>query len=191
MKRWFDPCQRHRRDICLLAGGLLSESEQQAIQSHLATCDGCRQYYKQIQSVAAPLAGWEENLGTIQPGTAARHRWARAIQSAGRPAASGNSKGDSASGGWWQEVIFPYRRIWMGLATVWVVLLAAHFSLQEQPRLPLARSSTATQQMVVAFKDRQAVLAELLADHTLPREADRPRIFSPKPRSERVDILSA
>ena len=192
MKRWFDPCRRHRQDICLLAGGLLSDSEQRAIQSHLATCDDCRQYYKQIQSVAAPLAGWEENLETIQPSPAARRRWARAIQSADGPDATHHSKGNRAPVGWWQDVISPYRRIWAGLATVWVVILAAHFSLrEEQPHPHLARSSTATQQMVMAFRDRQAVLAELLADYTLPLEADRPRIFSPKPRSERIDVLSA
>ena len=191
MKRWFNPCRRHRRDICLLAGGLLTESEQRAIQSHLATCDDCRQYLKQIQSVAAPLAGWEENLEIIQPSPAARHRWTRAIQPVGRPDAAHNSKGNRGPVDWWQEVISPYRRVWAGLATVWVLMLAVHVSLQsDHSPIRLAKSPASSQQMTMAFKDRQEILAELLADHSLPREADRPRLFSPKPRSERTCILS-
>jgi hypothetical protein len=44
--------------------------------------------------------------------------------------------------------------------------------------------SQPTVAMLLAFRDQEKILNELLADHSQPTEADRPRNFAPKPRSE-------
>jgi hypothetical protein len=44
---------------------------------------------------------------------------------------------------------------------------------------------------MMAFKDRQIILAELLADHSAPPEADRPKLFLPKPRTENMPAWAA
>jgi hypothetical protein len=43
----------------------------------------------------------------------------------------------------------------------------------------------------MTFRDQQKMLNELFADRSLPAEAVRPRIFSPKPRTETMELLPA
>jgi len=45
--------------------------------------------------------------------------------------------------------------------------------------------------LMMTFRDQQKMLNELFADRTLPAEAERPRIFSPKPRTETTKLLTA
>jgi hypothetical protein len=37
---------------------------------------------------------------------------------------------------------------------------------------------------MVSFREQQRILNELFADHTPATEADRPKTFSPRPRTE-------
>ena len=52
MKRFFDRCGRYRQSICLLASGALPKSERAGIETHLAVCADCRNYYDEIKNVA-------------------------------------------------------------------------------------------------------------------------------------------
>src|SRR5690242_18233543 len=49
MKRFLDQCRGYRQSICLLASGALSEQEEAQIQSHLALCPACRNYFAEIK----------------------------------------------------------------------------------------------------------------------------------------------
>jgi len=91
---------------------------------------------------------------------------------------------------WFLDVIWPYRRVWAVLAVVWVLIFMDKLSLQGHSQTLARKSSPPTQEMLMAFKDRQNILAELLADHSAPREAERPKFFSPRPRTERVMLLN-
>ena len=86
---------------------------------------------------------------------------------------------------WWQDVIWAHRRIWAGLAAVWVIILVGNLSLPNHAQ-KLAGKTT-SQEMNSAFKDQQRILAELLADHSVLREAESQKTFSPKPRTEIFD----
>jgi hypothetical protein len=86
------------------------------------------------------------------------------------------------------ELIWPCRRIWMGLAVVWILILAANVSLHEHS--PAIIKSGPSSEMMMTLKDQQKILAELLTDHFVPRDADRQKIFSPKPRTEGMEILT-
>jgi hypothetical protein len=88
----------------------------------------------------------------------------------------------------WRELIWPSRRIWTGLAVAWVLILAANISLSEQS--PAIVKSGPSSEMMMSLKDQQKILAELLNDHSVPRGADRQKIFSPKPRTECVENLT-
>jgi hypothetical protein len=88
----------------------------------------------------------------------------------------------------WLELIWPCRRIWTGLAAVWVFILAANISLREHS--PAIIKSGPSSEMIMTLKDQQKILAELLTDHSLPHDADRQKIFSPKPRTEGMEILT-
>ena len=88
----------------------------------------------------------------------------------------------------WLELIWPCRRTWAGLAVVWILILAANVSLREQS--PATIKSGPSSEMIMTLKDQQKILAELLTDHSVPRDADRQKIFSPKPRTEGIEILT-
>jgi anti-sigma factor RsiW len=188
MKWFFNPCRHYRQDICLLAGGALAEPQRNQIENHLAACAACRNYYEEIKAVTLPLTNWAENFSHVQPGQTVKTRWASAVLSANRPAVVHRAALDGALRGWWQEVIWPSRRVWAGFAAVWLMILAGNFSLRDHSQTYDAKFSPQT--MLTAFKDQQRILAELLPDHSLPRDADRQRIFSPKPRTENLTVLT-
>src|SRR5690349_6297294 len=129
MKRIFDPCRRYRRDLCLLAGGSLSETEVEAVENHLAACANCRKYYNELRAVTAPLANWEETFAHLQPSQSTLQRWARAVQAACSGKSVYQPAPIEAFHAWWQEVIWPWRRVWAGLTMAWVVILAGNVSL--------------------------------------------------------------
>jgi hypothetical protein len=90
----------------------------------------------------------------------------------------------------WQELIWPCRRIWAGLAAVWILIFIVNFSQRDGSQTMMAKSAP-TAEMMMTFRDQQKLLNELLADRSPPMEAERPRIFSPKPRTETMELLTA
>ncbi len=188
--KWFpNCCGRYRQSLCLLASGVLPESEKDQIKNHLAACADCRKYYGELKAVTVPLTNWEANFAHLQPGANDRIRWAQAVQAAGSPGPLYGFTPVGAVIEWWRDVIWPCRRVWAGLAVVWMVILAANFSLRE--RSPAMLKSGASSEMTMTLKAQQKILAELLTDHSVLPDADRQRIFLPKPRTERVELLIA
>jgi hypothetical protein len=90
----------------------------------------------------------------------------------------------------WRELIFPCRRIWTGLAAVWILIFIVNFSQRDGSQTMMAKSAP-TAEMMMTFRDQQKLLNELLADRSPPVDAGRPRIFSPKPRTETTGLLTA
>jgi hypothetical protein len=80
----------------------------------------------------------------------------------------------------WQELIFPSRRIWSGLAAVWIALVA--FNLAQRESIPAGRVVSAPVQM--SAREQQRLMNELFADRLPVMDADRPKTFTPKPRTE-------
>src|ERR1039458_6961680 len=189
MKRFFNSCWRYRQDICLLAGGMLPEPERNQLENHLAACVKCRKYYEEMKIVTVPLTNWAGNFTRVQPGPAVQARWARAVHETSRTEAVRRLTPAVAFREWGEEVIWPSRRVWAGFAAVWFMVLAGNISLHDHSQSFEAKSSP--QAALAAFKDQQKILAELLPDHSLPRDVERQRIFSPKPRTESVTVLTA
>jgi len=90
----------------------------------------------------------------------------------------------------WQELIWPCRRIWTGLAAIWILIFIVNFSQRDGSQTMIAKSSPSPE-MMMTFRDQQKWLDELLADRSLPMDAGQPRIFSPKPRTEITELLTA
>ena len=139
MKWFLNRCRRHRRSICLLAGSALSEPEMNELRVHLANCADCRKYHDEMVSLAKPLADWETNFARVKPSPETQSRWAKAIQ-----AAADVNRREQPVREWtftvtlanvvrlsFRELIWPCRRIWMGLAAVWVIILAVNFSAHD------------------------------------------------------------
>lgn len=90
----------------------------------------------------------------------------------------------------WLEIVLPCRRIWTGLAAVWVCLTVFNLSQQHPSPRPMMANVPSAAESAVAFRDQQRMLNELLADRSLPVEAVRPRSYAPKPRSEALEFLT-
>ena len=87
----------------------------------------------------------------------------------------------------WRELIFPSRRTWAGIAAAWALILVVNFSLRD-PGQGGAAKVTAPEMM--SFQEQQKLENELLADRFVPVDFDRPKTFTPRPRSERVAVLA-
>jgi hypothetical protein len=83
----------------------------------------------------------------------------------------------------WLELIWPCRRIWTGLAAVWVLIFIINFSQRDSSQIVMAKSAPPAT-MTMTFRDQQKLLNELFAERSLPMDAERPKFFSPKPRTE-------
>ena len=188
MKRFFNPCGRYRRDLCLLAGGALPAPERNTIENHLAECADCRKYYDELKAVTVPLRNWEDNFSRLQPNPTVQRQWARAVQAAGKPEPVRRLTPAIALLDWWQEVIWSCRRIWAGLAAVWVVLLVVNFSGRDHSQTVVRKFSPPSPEMTMTFRQQESLLTELIGSSG-PGEVERRETFIPKPRTESMMVL--
>jgi len=96
----------------------------------------------------------------------------------------------SCSKNFWRELIFPSRRIWSGLATIWIFIFIVNFSMRDHSQMTMVKSSP-TPEMVLAYRQQEKLLNELIGPaETQPAES--PKVFTPRPSSRRqFEILAA
>jgi hypothetical protein len=86
-------------------------------------------------------------------------------------------------------LLWPHPKAWAGLAATWILIAVLNFSTREpSPRLA-ARAAAPTPATLVELRQQHKLYAELLGRMDT-QDADRPRLFPPKPRSERTEILA-
>jgi len=189
MKWFWNPCRRHRRNICLLAAGGLVEWETGKLRAHLAECADCRKYHDEMASLAKPLAGWETNFAHVEPTSETRTGWANAIQGEARDKSARLSASENVLLNCWRELVWPYRQVWAGLAAVWVVILAVNLSASDT-EIVAGKSPPPFPEMTMTFPQQEKLLAELMGPNE-PRVAVPLKPFSPRPSSERrFEILT-
>lgn len=90
----------------------------------------------------------------------------------------------------WRELVMPSRGIWMGLAAVWILILAVNFSMRDDSGIRMAKSPP-TPEVIMAFRQQQQLLSELLGPDE-PPVAQPKKMYSPRPASERhLELLMA
>ena len=91
----------------------------------------------------------------------------------------------------WRELILPSRRIWAGLAAVWVLIFVFNFSQRDPAELMARKSPPPSPEMILTFRQQERLLAELIGPNET-QAAEPPKLFLPQPRSEgRIQILTA
>ncbi len=188
MKRFFNCCRRYRGSLCLLAGSALPESDRVEIENHLAACADCKNYYDEIKKVAVPLANWEKNFAHIKPDQAFQMRWANALRAASEPKSIRRCSPWLALLTAWRELIWPCRRIWTGLAAVWLSILAFNLTHYEGGQIVPAKATLSPGEMRLGFQEQQRVLAELIGPTLSASPAEPPRRPNNQPRSEQRAI---
>ncbi len=61
----------------------------------------------------------------------------------------------------WLELILPSRRIWAGLAAVWVLMIAVNVSLRDHSP-GMAMKSAPAPAMILSFQQQERMLSELI-----------------------------
>jgi len=90
----------------------------------------------------------------------------------------------------WRELILPSRRIWAGLAAVWLLLLIINLS-QRDPVSGVTGQPVHAPAVTMSWQLQQRWMDELLADRSPSPEADRPRTAPSRPRTEEHEIMAA
>jgi len=80
----------------------------------------------------------------------------------------------------WQEALWPYRRVWLGLAAVWILIAAVKFSTTET-RTAHYTAQRPNQAVLTALHDQRRLMDQLL-EPAAPALAAPPK--RPGPRSE-------
>jgi len=85
-------------------------------------------------------------------------------------------------------LFWPHPKAWAGLAAVWICIGVLNFYTRDtSPRLA-EKSLPPSPEVIVELKKQQRMFAELVGSHETV-DADRPKVFSPRPRSGRTEIL--
>jgi hypothetical protein len=89
----------------------------------------------------------------------------------------------------WLELVWPCRRIWAGLAAVWILIFAVNFSQRDPAEMMARKSPPPSPEIMLAFRQQEMLLAELTDQKETPI-AEPPKQLLPQPRSERrIEIL--
>ncbi|HSY09961.1 MAG TPA: hypothetical protein VK840_03510 [Candidatus Dormibacteraeota bacterium] len=85
---------------------------------------------------------------------------------------------------------WPHPKAWAGLAAIWIFIFAVNFSMRDKSPQVVEKIAPPSPEMLVELKQQQRLFAELIGANDL-READRQKLFLPRPRSEREKVLVA
>jgi hypothetical protein len=88
------------------------------------------------------------------------------------------------------SVLWPHPVAWGGLAAVWIFIFAVNFSIRDREPVLAEKAVPQSPEVTAELRQQQRLFAELMGANDSP-DADRPKVFAPKPRSECMEILSA
>jgi hypothetical protein len=112
----------------------------------------------------------------------------------GRRAAVPNNKWDADTAplpklNWLAEIFWPNPQAWAGLAAVWIFIFALNFSMRDKSPVVAEKVLPPSPEVVAELRQQKILFAELIGSSDA-REAEPPKFF-PRPRTERVEILTA
>jgi hypothetical protein len=80
----------------------------------------------------------------------------------------------------WQETFWPWRRAWLGIATIWVGILAFSLAARDTPRTASTRPSRPDSEVLAVLQEQKQLLAQLLGPGAPPLVS---HLRTPGPRS--------
>jgi hypothetical protein len=89
----------------------------------------------------------------------------------------------------WRELILPSRRVWAGLAAVWLLIFIVNVS-QRDTVSSVTGKPVSSAPVMMSWQVQQRWMNELLTDRSAPPDADRPRNVTPRPRTENFGMTT-
>jgi hypothetical protein len=89
----------------------------------------------------------------------------------------------------WLELVWPSRRIWTGLAAVWLLLVIVNVAQRDNVSSVTGKPARSGEVMM-SVQAQQRWMNELFADRSALPEAARPRNVAPKPRTEKTEMMT-
>jgi hypothetical protein len=87
-------------------------------------------------------------------------------------------------------IFWPHPKAWAGLAAVWIFIFAVNFSMRDASPRIAEKSAPPSPEIVAELRQQRLLFAELIGSAEA-HVADRQKLFLPRPRSERAEILAA
>jgi hypothetical protein len=89
----------------------------------------------------------------------------------------------------WHELFLPSRRIWTGLAAVWILIFAANFSLSDRSSMTMAK--TTAPEIIPSLQQQEQMLTELTGSDE-SAIAEPQKNYIPRPSSQRpLELMTA
>ena len=88
-----------------------------------------------------------------------------------------------------RELIWPCRRTWTALAAVWIALCLFNVSQRDKSELAARKLPPPSPEAIMAWRQQERLLAELIGSSGTG-DAERRKIFLPKPRTKNVEFLA-
>jgi hypothetical protein len=89
---------------------------------------------------------------------------------------------------WLRELFRPHPKAWAALAAIWIFIFALNFSMRDKTTMIAEKVSPPSPEMVAELRQQKLLFAQLIGSSDT-REAEPPKFF-PRPRTERVEILT-
>ena len=86
-------------------------------------------------------------------------------------------------------ILWPHPKAWAGLAAVWIAIFALNLSTRGDSQIVARKSAPSSPEVVAELRQQKLLFAQLIGSGDA-REAEPPRLFLPRPRSERAEILT-
>jgi hypothetical protein len=119
----------------------------------------------------------EARLKTIRADDLAAYARSAAQASPGRPPAFDFR---AVAVRFWREALWPWRRAWIGIAAIWVFILAFSLATGETPRTASTKPLRNDPQVLAALQEQKQLLTQLLGSGAPPLAM---RLRTPGPRS--------
>jgi len=120
-------------------------------------------------------------------------RWRAGTLAAAESAANTAKRSEDSSTvnliSWWRELFWPHPKAWASLAAVWVFIFALNFSMRDKMPMIVEKVLPPSPEVVAELRQQKLLFAQLIGSSDA-REAEPPK-FSPRPRTEHVEILTA
>jgi anti-sigma factor RsiW len=147
------------------------------VEQHLATCPACARLFAEEEKLEARM------MAGLNRGPRTPALWALIegeVAAAAHVSQPVGWQGVQLQAGWQ-----PTRRVWAGLAGVWVVILTLNFAAsQSDAPLVAGQEVPSASEMRLALREKQLLTAEL-AITSEPAPADKSKASPPSPRSDR------